>query len=670
LTFDDTAHGLSNVGLPQLYFDQLQVVQRHKATIPSMYTANVANAAVKLTRRRLLLQPDWSDWEAAEFKQLDAYDSQGMFGTPTIPPPNASLFYWVWVYVIKVHENNRKKARAVCDGSTRGSASVVHGNTYAPTPDMVDFRIFVALAAKYNLKLYCADVTNAFAEAARPKQQYFMKVDAAFSNWWKTRHPSDPLLPGAVIPICKNLQGHPEAPRQWSMHCDIILQNKLHFAPTTHAPCLYHGTINDQPVFFLRQVDDFGLACSTDAQYTSLCDMMDDSLSMPITRHGSMVHFNGLDIVQSATYISVTVEKYLDQIFQSHGWSNITPKPTPIISDNAYIRKLDTATPLAPDAYKQAEQQRFRYRSAIGELIWPMVCARPDLAFPVVKLSQFSTAPAACHYDAIYHIFQYLHDKRHYGITFTRQQYNTDLPQLPLPPRLTDSDNHAYDHFDINSVFTLHGYSDSDWAMDIRHRRSISGIILKLSGGAIAWKCRVQPTVSLSSTEAEFLAASDAGRLILYIRSVLTELEQTSMPATPLYEDNQAALLMSQASQPTRQTRHIDIRHFALLNWVETDVLRLVSIATASNPADLFTKQLPRILFTRHLDNISGRLTASQLASSLSVCSASIPSQVLKRGGVSVLRTEDPRPGSSAWLAQHASTASETRSSSNAATLK
>jgi hypothetical protein len=67
----------------------------------------------------------------------------------------------------------------------------------------------------------------------------------------------------------------------------------------------------------------------------------------------------------------------------------------------------------------------------------------------------------------------------------------------------------------------LFGYADSDWAMDIRHRRSISGIIMMLAGGAIAWKCRVQVTILLSTTESEVLSASDAGHLALFLRSVL-----------------------------------------------------------------------------------------------------------------------------------------------------
>jgi hypothetical protein len=78
------------------------------------------------------------------------------------------------------------------------------------------------------------------------------------------------------------------------------------------------------------------------------------------------------------------------------------------------------------------------------------------------------------------------------------------------------------DHIPSENLTTLYGYSDSDWAMDIRHRRSISGMVFFLGGAVIAWKTRAQPTVSLGTTESEFLAASDSGRLALFIRAVMT----------------------------------------------------------------------------------------------------------------------------------------------------
>jgi hypothetical protein len=129
-----------------------------------------------------------------------------------------------------------------------------------------------------------------------------------------------------------------------------------------------------------------------------------------------------------------------------------------------------------------------------------------------------------------------------------------------------------------------------------------------MAGAAIAWKCRVQPTISLSSTEAEFLAASDAGKMTLYLRSILDELDIPQKFATVLYEDNRGALLMASAAQPTKQSRHIEIRHYALLDWVERDLVSLEDVASGLNSSDILTKQTGPLLFARHVDNLSGRL--------------------------------------------------------------
>jgi hypothetical protein len=198
-------------------------------------------------------QPDWSEWQSSEFLQLDNYESQGMFGTPCAPLPGHALFHWVWLYKIKEKENDLKKARAVCDGSTRGGQAQVQGQTYAPTPDMTDLRLFFALAALEGKLVFGADVSNAFAEADAPAQSYSMRVDVQFREWWANKG-RPPIPAGYVVPILKNLQGHPEAPRQWSKHIDAIL-HEFNFVPTRHTPCIYRATIEGEDVLFLHQVN-------------------------------------------------------------------------------------------------------------------------------------------------------------------------------------------------------------------------------------------------------------------------------------------------------------------------------------------------------------------------------------------------------------------------------
>ena len=79
--------------------------------------------------------------------------------------------------------------------------------------------------------------------------------------------------------------------------------------------------------------------------------------------------------------------------------------------------------------------------------------------------------------------------------------------------------------------------------------------------------------------------------------------------AIPLYEDNVGAFLMADAGQLTRRTQHIDIRHFALLDWVEKDLVRLCKISTTLNSADILTKSTARIIFHRHNDVIMGNFS-------------------------------------------------------------
>jgi hypothetical protein len=213
------------------------------------------------------------------------------------------------------------------------------------------------------------------------------------------------------------------------------------------------------------------------------------------------------------------------------------------------------------------------------------------------------------HYDAVLAIFRYLSATRHHGITYTRVTTVELLPDTMPPSRKNAFPSDAANEHHINDLYELlFGYADSDWAMDIRHRRSISGIIMMLAGGAIAWKCpRVQITISLSTTEAEILSASDAGRLALYLRSVLAELGHPQEYATVIFEDNRAAVLISQASHPTRQTRHIDIREFALLDWNDRGLIILESLDTSKNASDMLTKQCPKVLYACHYDLTSGK---------------------------------------------------------------
>ena len=132
---------------------------------------------------------DWSDWEQSEFLQLDQYEQQNMFGTPGPLPTDSSDFSvlpMIWVYLIKT--DGRKKARCVANGAPHLKGTITLAATYAACLDQAACRLFWAIAAIKNKKVFGADAQNAFAEAPPPKSPLYLKTDEAFRNWWHNKH--------------------------------------------------------------------------------------------------------------------------------------------------------------------------------------------------------------------------------------------------------------------------------------------------------------------------------------------------------------------------------------------------------------------------------------------------------------------------------------------------
>eukprot|EP00804_Cyclotella_cryptica_P017251 CCRYP_016805-RA/>CCRYP_016805-RA protein AED:0.61 eAED:0.42 QI:0/-1/0/1/-1/1/1/0/171 len=99
---------------------------------------------------------------------------------------------------------------------------------------------------------------------------------------------------------------------------------------------------------------------------------------------------------------------------------------------------------------------------------------------------------------------------------------------------------------------------------------------------------------------------NDTGRMTLYIRSILWDLGVPQEAATILYEDNDGTTAMANAGKPTPRSRHINIKHYALQEWCERDLMVLKRIDTSINMADHFTKPLACLLFHRHCDFYMG----------------------------------------------------------------
>ena len=283
--------------------------------------------------------------------------------------------------------------------------------------------------------------------------------------------------------------------------------------------------------------------------------------------------------------------------------------PIPFSAEHSFSHDLDTTDgpPLESEQKALSMKMNMHYRQVIGLLIWPMVKCRPDYSFHITKLSQVLSNPAQPHYEALRSITKYLAHTIDHGIYYWRKQPRTDLPCHPLPTLAPDNHTFTTDLSQNAALPSLTGFADADWAACRRTRKAVTGGIIMLAGGSVVYKTRFQNAIAHSTTEAEWVSVVDLGKTSLYCRSILDDLGIPQHDATIIYEDNRGALFMANAQQPSPQTRHIDIREFALVDWVAEDLLILEAITSPDNCSDAMTKALPKQLFYRHNDTIMGR---------------------------------------------------------------
>ncbi|KAG2758562.1 hypothetical protein Pcac1_g29314 [Phytophthora cactorum] len=209
------------------------------------------------------------------------------------------------------------------------------------------------------------------------------------------------------------------------------------------------------------------------------------------------------------------------------------------------------------------------YRNAVGCLMYLMVGTRPDLAAAVGVLSQFAADPCPTHWQALKRVFRYIQGTKTHGIEFQGSCEDG-----------------------------LQGYSDADWAGDIESRRSTSGYAFMMNGGCISWRSKKQRTVALSSTEAEYMALSEATQEAVWLKVFLCELgEMANDEAVKIYEDNQGSIALAKNPEFHKRTKHIDIRYHFVREKVEDGQVVLQYVSTTDMLADIMTKPIPATQF-------------------------------------------------------------------------
>ena len=153
----------------------------------------------------------------------------------------------------------------------------------------------------------------------------------------------------------------------------------------------------------------------------------------------------------------------------------------------------------------------------------------------------------------------------------------------------------------IDGHWRLLIYTDSDWAGDKDTRRSVSGFIIYLMGVPILWRSRQQRSVTLSSTEAEYVSLSEGAKEVKFVYQIMTAMGFKVKTPITVMVDNVGAIFMAENITTSQRTRHVDIRYAYVREMViEEGFLEIKFVRTHDNLSDGMTKNVTSDILTRH----------------------------------------------------------------------
>ncbi|GAB2265831.1 hypothetical protein Dimus_037849 [Dionaea muscipula] len=442
----------------------------------------------------------------------------------------------------------KHKARLVVKGYNQ-RAGVDFDEVFAPVARLETVRLLIAMAAHYKWRIFQMDFKSAFLNGVLKEDVYIHQPPGYVVKGHERQ----------VLKLHKALYGLKQAPRTWNITLDIFLKN-YGFARCPHEYALYVKHDGDSVMIICVYVDDILLTGAAVAEIEMFKGALIQHFAM--TDLGVMSYYLGIKVEQNSECIFISQQGYISKVLSQFNMVDCNPVSTPIVPGTR-LQKKGNGAPVDASLY----------RSLVGSLRY-ITCTRPDILFAVGLVCRYMESPTFDHMLACKRILRYLKGTISFGVKYV-----------------------SADSF--GSSLELSGYSDSDWGNDFDSRRSTTGFLFGFGLAPFSWVSKLQPIVTLSSSEAEYVAVAAAVSHCIWLRQLLEELHLVQQQPTEIGVDNQSAIAIAKNPVYHDRSKHIDVRFHFLRDSVANGVVKLVYVKTQDQLADILTKPLPLHVFTR-----------------------------------------------------------------------
>lgn len=484
---------------------------------------------------------DLIKWEAAMKDEMDSLKSNQTWQLAELPKGKKAL-HNKWVYRIKEEHDGSKryKARLVVKGFQQ-KEGIDYTEIFSPVVKLMTIRTVLGLVVKEDLHLQQMDVKTAFLHGDLDEEIYM----------WQ---PQGFELKGKEELVCKlqkSLYGLKQAPRQWYKRFDSFMKSN-NFVRCEADHCCYIKRFDNSYIILLLYVDDMLIAGASLHEIDRLKRELSEEFAMKDL--GAAKQILGMRIFRDREVLKLSQEEYVKKVVSRFKLYDAKPVTTPLAGHFRLSKDQSPSTEEEKDYMATVP-----YASAIGSLMYAMVCTRPDIAHAVGVVSRFMSNPGKQHWEAVKWILRYLKGSSGFTLCFRK------------------------------SDLGLNGYVDADNGGDVDSRKSTTGYVYTLGGTAISWVSKLQKVVALSSCEAEYVAVTEAAKEMMWLQPFLRELGQ-NYDGSVLHCDSQSAIHLAKNPVYHGRTKHIQVRYHFIRSALEDGVLALEKIPGSQNPADMLTK--------------------------------------------------------------------------------